>query len=112
MLKPGLARVTNQEKRVDESHKSNFASPSLAIDQDIPRVDVTANVRQSPTTPFGAVLDSLITLDALLFDRTTVYAKHSMIRRHVGLEKQVRDLTTGPGTRWSGIGAGLVSQSR
>lgn len=79
MLKPGLARIANEEEGVHKSHKSNLASPSLAIDQDIPWVDVTASVRHTPVTSFGIARCSLITLDALLIDRSTVYAEHSMV---------------------------------
>ncbi|EAQ83479.1 hypothetical protein CHGG_09883 [Chaetomium globosum CBS 148.51] len=69
----------NEEEGVHKSHKSNLASPSLAIDQDIPWVDVTASVRHTPVTSFGIARCSLITLDALLIDRSTVYAEHSMV---------------------------------
>jgi hypothetical protein len=49
MFKAGLAGVADEVERVHESHKSNFASPSLAIDQNIPGVNITANVRHSLT---------------------------------------------------------------
>lgn len=48
MLKLGLAGVADEIESIDEAHQPNLAGPSLAVDQYIPRMDVTVNVsRQS-----------------------------------------------------------------
>lgn len=47
MLKAGLPRVADQVEGVDETDEADLAVPALAVDQDVPGVDVTAGVNLS-----------------------------------------------------------------
>ncbi len=40
VLEPGLPRVTDQEERVDKSHQPDLAGPALAVDQNVPGMDI------------------------------------------------------------------------
>ena len=44
VLEPRLSRVTDQEERVDKSHQPDLAGPALAVDQDVPGVDIAGLV--------------------------------------------------------------------
>ena len=47
MLEAGLPRIADQVEGVDETDKADLAVPALAVDQNIPGVDVTAGVNIS-----------------------------------------------------------------